>query len=170
MSSTVNNSFPTSKPAKFPPVYIVNRQPPTINEWYTVCDLKGNLAVGNIMYAQSNGEAANKNIEVEITIDGNVFDATFDSQNYASDNSTSRVVIFAYVNFNDGNGANASDPVRGIATCTANPISTQIAVPLTFMMNAAFVRCSSFKYRLRLTSNPGSNQVLKAIADVLETT
>lgn len=165
MSSTVNNSFPTSIPSKLPPLYFVNKVP-VQNEWYIVCDVKGNLQVGNIQLIFVNDELAAKTIETEFTIDGIVFNDSGILTPYVADNTKTWVLYMTSANFSDGNGANSLDPVRALNISALNPIATNISVPTALMLDANPLKCSAFKFRLRMTDPVGTNPRLKAIAEV----
>lgn len=163
MSSTVNNSFPTSVPPKLPPLYFKNVPNPVQNQWYTICDLKGNLQVGNVILLQGNDTLIGRLVDVEITIDGVVYTSTGNSVgNYTANNLNTFCVLLQEGNLDD----TSTDPARVIALVSLGTFNSNNAQNFVFMSNQTFLRCSSFKYRVRLTESYGGVSFFKAVANV----
>jgi len=122
--------------------------PPVQNTWYTVID-RDDVRLLWCTISQINDEAAAKDVEVRWTIDGTVY---FEAVSLPNITTT-----FVYRSFQRSNAG-----VQGLLT-TIEPV------------NAAYYvdkRGHDFKVEVRMTSVPGTNQVLFGIAvpETLEVT
>jgi len=120
--------------------YQVAENPPTQNVWYIVID-EDDAELAWLIIRQSNTEVAAKSVQVRFTVDGVVYQATYNIPSHST----------TYVYRTDLTAADASG---GLAIDTV-------------IRNAAYTvmwRGQAFKFEVRLTSIPGTNQWLIARA------
>jgi len=127
---------------------VVNEVPPVQNTWYEVFDAEDVRLLWCHIF-QTNDENAAKDIEVRWTIDGNVYFVAV-----ALDDNT--------VNFIFRNRSPSSVGVAGL-TATATESNAALNVDK---------RGLSFKVEIRMTSLPGTNQLLRCycVRETLEVT
>ena len=80
---SVRDKYSTVHPEyhyKFHPIAKLNQDPPVQNTWYTVFDGTGGIRIRQVTARQINDEAAAKDIEFRMTIDGVSVDATVTAQ------------------------------------------------------------------------------------------
>jgi len=116
--------------------------PPVLNQWYTALTAT-NIRILQLFMAQGNTETDNKNIEWEITIDGEVYTSVVDA-----------VHANEYYFFED---------YSGIPPPTTGTIG-QMGITYSEAGNGAgvigFICARSFSIRYRLTSAAGTDQTL----------
>ena len=76
MSSDEYSTMHPKHHYKYQPVAQLNQDPPVQNTWYTALDANGGLRIRILGVRQINDEAAAKNIEFRMTIDGVSIDAS----------------------------------------------------------------------------------------------
>lgn len=141
---------PTKYALKFKPRSRNYHNPPVQNQWYELANLTGGLHLRSLEWIQNNDEAASKDVEWEITIDGEVFSGT-----ETLSNGVSRFFKWA-----TGNNLITQALGSGFGTMIDNATT----------MFAGSTLCHSFYMRYRMISAPGTNQNLEVILahDALE--
>lgn len=126
----------------------VNEVPPVQNTWYEVFDAEDVRLIWCIIF-QTNDEAANKDVETRWTIDGNIY--------FYSDNLPNNTLHWVY---------RSRDPSTA---GTAGIIISATAVNAGYYVDK---RGQVFKVEVRMTSVPGTNQVLlcDCVRETLEET
>jgi hypothetical protein len=126
-----------------------NHAPPILNQWYTVIAEAGGLLLEELMVYQENTEAANKDIEWEITTDGEVYTNTF--------NAASGQFNYFWKATDPGGvviGTGDAEHQFGVTTEEAGGAGTQIPIGV--------FRCHTFRFRYRLTTAAGTAHILAA--------
>lgn len=127
---------------------VVDESPPVQNTWYEVFDADDVRLLLNSIY-QVNDEAAAKDVEIKWTIDGNVY--------FVANTLASGTFVYVYKDHGPSIGGTAGLAVSAV------------------IVNACYnvdKRGLRFKVEVRMTSVPGTNQVLisRAVRETLEVT
>lgn len=152
---------------KLPTIYSQKLNPPIIDTWVTVADVKGNLAIHSIEYTHDNDTHTSKYIDLEVTIDGVVY-TNFDANDPTSVN----------------HGFNSVATKNYIAlfqiAFILNPIARYIVMQATDTINAdqalsslsgtclAVLRCHQFKLRVRTRDVIGANAYIKCAVEITQ--
>lgn len=152
---------------KLPTIYSKILDPPVIDTWVTVCDLKGNLAVHSIEYIHTNDETQSKYIDLEVTIDGVVY-TTFDNNDPSSVNlgynSVQNKIYIALFQI-----AFSTTPIsRYIVMQATENINTQQALSSLLGTCLAVLRCHAFKLRVRTRDIINATSKIKCAVEVTE--
>lgn len=133
----------------------VTQPDPTQDQWYTIADLSGGLKIKVVNAKQQNDEAAAKDLDVRLTIDGEVFE-------YEGDGNGSGEEHFFFLNW-------GGVPSRQLSYVLTRPCyfnDSQITVDAaTGYLSRVHVplECTRFKMELRLGSAPGTNQTMRGV-------
>ena len=131
---TVRRTIHPKFPNQFQLISDLDQDPPVQNTWYTVFEGTGGLRIKMVAARQTNDEAAAKNIDFRMTIDGVPLDATVTAQTSAS-----------WYNWYIRHG---SDRVVGDNTF------------VYLFHNFVAVECHDALIEMRTTTAPGTNQKL----------
>lgn len=128
---------------KFQPTAQLNQVPPVTDTWYTILDTTEDVSLDFILMFQENDETDAKNIEVRVTIDGEVLPG-------AASQADNTLFYWAHTH----NFAAATDILDESATrnTAGSQTSDKLGLPL---------RGHSVLVEARITSAVGTNQELR---------
>lgn len=123
--------------------------PPIQNQWYTPINLSNGVIIKMLYLQQQNDEVAAKNLEAEITIDGDIY-----------------AVPLNAIASGDYFSLRIEQPEDTITLGVANAQEMFQIIPIQPLMTTWFgipFECYNFSMRYRITSALGTNQIIGGI-------